>query len=687
MSETGKYNPELQAGIRKSVDGPVDLGRSDEGELEKDREYSSQELEKRTESWYDFLQNEWDRKLELLNGTDFSLRKELLDMNLDYTEGNNKEDKEFKNEVSNKIAQAIEISKDWEENVNEGALLELFVYVAEYRAKQEKSKLSLGKIFISTIINKPGAGHIERGSGEGIKKETYKRNAEFKRILEDKMLAYYKVEITDKSEMSKEDREIYDNMVRTSFDGHYRGYVIPSLGLSFTVSDLEGVGTYVINDMPDVSNIQDVSEFFSDTSKYPRRLIKWDKEKGMENWQENIEYVLDNSEQFFKDTNGIKDNFVEKRLDDSKEYNQRKEQIMKLLLSAYKKWLESDRKPGDVFNSTWIKNNVGRTIIFWLYRHYEGGNIKDFVEETSRYVLEYSEEYPWCIDLVKDFDYRETGKEKTNVSRIIVIIDAYKKWLSLDEKDRGSFSPTWLRDKKKGCTGGLLDRISHDYKENGGVLAFFKLADEYLTEHQDEYPNITGLYKNFDYQEKDPEEEKNIKNFLDMYKKWLSLDPKTRGRFNWSWINNNFSRTLYRRISRKYSDGFLKFKNRVVEYVQKNLESFGWAQNLDKDFKYDLSEKKKLNEQIIRFLTAYKLWLDVYKDRGIHFNPGFLRNKERSNVGGLMGWIGKEFKGKGEIMGFLDVVKEYVSNNLDEYSWCTNLDLDFDYDESIKIKK
>src|SRR3989339_270143 len=133
MSETGKYNPELQAGIRKSVDGPVDLGRSDEGELEKDREYSSQELEKRTESWYDFLQNEWDRKLELLNGTDFSLRKELLDMNLDYTEGNNKEDKEFKNEVSNKIAQAIEISKDWEENVNEGALLELFVYVAEYR--------------------------------------------------------------------------------------------------------------------------------------------------------------------------------------------------------------------------------------------------------------------------------------------------------------------------------------------------------------------------------------------------------------------------------------------------------------------------------------------------------------------------------------------------------------------------
>ncbi|EKD44700.1 MAG: hypothetical protein ACD_71C00038G0002, partial [uncultured bacterium (gcode 4)] len=525
MSETGKYNPELQAGIRKSVDGPVDLGRSDEGELEKDREYSSQELEKRTESWYDFLQNEWDRKLELLNGTDFSLRKELLDMNLDYTEGNNKEDKEFKNEVSNKIAQAIEISKDWEENVNEGALLELFVYVAEYRAKQEKSKLSLGKIFVTTIINKPGVGHIERGSGEGFKKETYKRNAEFKRILEDKMLAYYKVEITDKSEMSKEDREIYDNMVRTSFDGHYRGYVIPSLGLSFTVSDLEGVGTYVINDMPDVSNIQDVSEFFSDTSKYPRRLIKWDKEKGMENWQENIEYVLDNSEQFFKDTNGIKDNFVEKRLDDSKEYNQRKEQIMKLLLSAYKKWLESDRKPGDVFNSTWIKNNVGRTIIFWLYRHYEGGNIKDFVEETSRYVLEYSEEYPWCIDLVKDFDYRETGKEKTNVSRIIVIIDAYKKWLSLDEKDRGSFSSRWLRDKKRGGTGGLLDIISHEYKENGGVLAFFKLVDEYLTEHQDEYPNITGLYKNFVYRDMSKEEthETMIIAIIDAYKKWLSL--------------------------------------------------------------------------------------------------------------------------------------------------------------------
>ena len=336
MSETGKYNPELQAKIRKSVDGPIDSGRHDENETKKDEEYDSLDYEGKVKSLENELMKEWQTlrnikvekvqkyKLQDKNGEDVSV-EDIADLAFDddYNIDSNfldsfdiKKEEDVYDHPSLEEVFEMGISdetQDVDENGNwyyvhkpedfeacfdkDGIFIienleKIFRREAEYRAKQEKSKLSLGKIFISTIINKPGAGHIERGSGEGIKKETYKRNAEFKRILEAKMLAYHDVEMTDKSKMSREDREIYDNMVRTSFDGHYKGYVIPSLGLSFTISDLEGVGTYVINAMPDVSNIQEVSEFFADTSKYPRRLITWEKEKGVEMWKKKIEEFL-----------------------------------------------------------------------------------------------------------------------------------------------------------------------------------------------------------------------------------------------------------------------------------------------------------------------------------------------------------------------------------------------------------
>ncbi|EKD44699.1 MAG: hypothetical protein ACD_71C00038G0001 [uncultured bacterium (gcode 4)] len=312
MLERQGYNPELQAEIRKSVDGPVDLGHHNEVLSGEDKEYETKDLDIREQYWYDFLQNEWDRKLELLGGTDYSLRKELLDMNLYHTYGDNNEDLEFKKEVYDKIAHAVKISKDWEETVDETALFDLFVFVAEYRAKQEEKELRLGTIYISTIINKPGDGHIEIGNGEGIEKETFLRIEEFESILKKRGIAYHDVEMTDKSQMSQEDRKIFENMVRTSFDGHYKGYIIPSLGISFKISDLEGVGTYAINAIPDVNDVEEVSKFFSDTSKYPRKLIRWDKEKGMEEWVKKIEDFLDTNEE--KRSSGLDSKERKKRI-------------------------------------------------------------------------------------------------------------------------------------------------------------------------------------------------------------------------------------------------------------------------------------------------------------------------------------------------------------------------------------
>ncbi|MDD2656801.1 MAG: hypothetical protein PHQ18_04540 [Patescibacteria group bacterium] len=321
MPERQGYNPELQAEIRKSVDGPVDLGRSDEGELEKDNNYENLDFEVRVKDWENNLMSEFLQLLDTLVEPDVKTKivdKDGKEWTLEDMSGLVDDDggielmDEFRIEENIKVDNVglitevfglMNLTKRVGLNYNEfvkedgsinlSKVKELFRERAKYIVEMERKKLRLGKIFVSTIINKSGVGHIERGSGEGFKKETYERNAEFKRILEDKMLAYYKVEITDRSEMSKEDREIYDNMVRTSFDGHYKGYVIPSIGLSFTVSDLEGVGTYVINAIPEkMENVDEVSTFFKDTSKYPRRLIKWDKEGDMEEWVKKIEEFL-----------------------------------------------------------------------------------------------------------------------------------------------------------------------------------------------------------------------------------------------------------------------------------------------------------------------------------------------------------------------------------------------------------
>ena len=94
MSETGKYNPELQAKIRKSVDGPIDSGRHDENETKKDEEYDSLDYEGKVKSLENELMKEWQTlrnikvekvqkyKLQDKNGEDVSV-EDIADLAFD----------------------------------------------------------------------------------------------------------------------------------------------------------------------------------------------------------------------------------------------------------------------------------------------------------------------------------------------------------------------------------------------------------------------------------------------------------------------------------------------------------------------------------------------------------------------------------------------------------------------------
>jgi superfamily II DNA/RNA helicase len=257
------------------------------------------------------------------------------------------------------------------------------------------------------------------------------------------------------------------------------------------------------------------------------------------------------------------------------------ESAVEELRAIHAKWKALPEGEREEFTSTWLDDNAAR-LVSWLREH---GGIQSFVALAGG-------------EVKNDFVIKRISK-RTPASALEELRTAHDIWKALPEKERGSFSPTWLQKKTHGLSLWFL--------RHGGIDSFIALAGGEV-EQDFQRDKVLGRTP-----------ESVVEELRAAHTRWKALPKAERGNFGPGLLYKKYSGLNYWMERNGGVDFFISLAGGEVE----------------QDYKVLVNRNRTPESAVEELQAAHTRWKALpEKERG-SFSPTWLKEKAR----GLSLWF------------------------------------------------